>query len=141
MAEELKNGNSVTENGNQGQNGEQPQQPADQQPHVNPQKKTEETMVGVPSWLVKAWNGTRKASKYIIPLFTAGLGVFMGVKFGSSSASKKAQVTIDGLAQELSDTRLALEQKPEPFVPPIEVTDVSIDAVSNLDSIPMDVVE
>lgn len=130
------NGN-VTEN-NQEQNNNQAQQTANQQPHVMPQQKTEETMVGVPSWLVKGWNGFKKASKIVLPIATAVVGAFIGVKVGTNSASKKAQVTIDGLSKELSDTRLALEQKPDPVVP-VEVTDVPFDAVS--DVVPMDVVD
>lgn len=137
--EQNNNGNVTENNQNQEQNNNQAQQPANQQPHVNPQK-TEETMVGVPNWLVKGWNGFKKASKIVLPIATAVVGAFIGVKVGTNSASKKAQVTIDGLSKELSDTRLALEQKPDPFVPPIEVTDaVPMDAVS--DVVPMDVVD
>lgn len=130
MAEEMKKDVNVTENN-------QAQETANQQPHVMPQKtEDKEHSVAIPDWLYKAGKTGKKAAKILIPALTAVVGAIVGFKVGGTKASKASQVTIDGLTQELQDTRLALEQKPDPVpVMDIPATDVTFDDV------PMDVVD
>lgn len=130
---EQNNVNGVNGNGNGTQD---PAQTANQQPNTNPQQNEKGHSVDLPDWLWKAGKATKKAAKILIPALTAVVGAVVGFKVGGAKATKASQVTIDGLAQELSDTRLALEQKPDPVPAPI---DVPFDAVS--DVVPMDVVD